>query len=66
MSAAEPEYTPTSLQVLALEMRVGFAEARARDAELRHDLMTRLDTITGAIADLRQEYRGHVHPDSGA
>ncbi|HVM26862.1 MAG TPA: hypothetical protein VM433_04225 [Mycobacteriales bacterium] len=63
------------LDVLTLEMRAGFAELRAGSAELRGSIAevraelaefraqqgARHATVIDAIADLRNEYRGHTH-----
>lgn len=45
------------LRVLNLEMRAGFAESRARDAEQS----TRLTTLLDSIADVRVDLFGHTH-----
>lgn len=52
------------LRVVALEMRAGFAEARARDAELSEklsDLRAFLGQTYDAVADLRNEFEAHNH-----
>lgn len=54
------------VEVLALEVRAGFAEGRATQAEFKTDLFARLDTLVGAIGDLRGEYTNHIHPDPNA
>ncbi len=62
------------LDALALEMRAGFAgmrtelhaglaEVRADLADLRLQQSERHATLIDAIADLRNEYRGHTHGD---
>ena len=46
------------------EVRTGRAEAleaRLRDAQFRLDVFARLDTLIGAVADLRAEYHNHTH-----
>lgn len=63
-----------TLQVMTLETRAGFAEvksllaeSRARDAELRSDIVdikTRLDTLFVALAEFRSEYQAHTHGEA--
>lgn len=50
------------------ETRTSVTEVRSALAEFRLDITSRLDglgsrmdTLIGAIADLRQEYHGHTH-----
>ncbi len=76
MSVSSAEEEPMDrLDVLSLEMRAGFAEIRAGLAEQRSGLAElrgefvefrvqqgeRHATLNDAIADLRNEYRGHTH-----
>jgi hypothetical protein len=76
VAAAEGE-SMDRLDALTLEMRTGFAEMRAGFAEMRAGLAEvradladvrvqqseRHTTLIDAIADLRNEYRGHTHGD---
>jgi len=62
------EQIDTKVDTLALgsraslaEVRASLAEQRLRDADFRTDVLARLDTIVGAIADLRSEYQNHTH-----
>jgi hypothetical protein len=58
---------PNELTVLALEVRAGFAEARARDAEISEkisDLRAYLGQMFDAITDLRGEFDHHDHGDT--
>ena len=48
------------LQVLDLQMQAGFAESRARDAEMKSSLQQFWD----AFVDFRREYMEHSHPDA--
>ncbi len=43
------------------ELRTSVTEVRASLAEFRLDVTSRLDTLIGAIADLRTEYHNHTH-----
>lgn len=47
-------------RIQMLEPRAGQAELRTSLAEFRLDVTQRLDTLIGAIADLRQEDYGHT------
>jgi uncharacterized coiled-coil protein SlyX len=54
------------LDVLALEMRAGFAEQRSAVAELRIELVAVRQTVHDlehAMRDLWNEHLGHSHPD---
>lgn len=82
MTATVPEAQPDGIDmlsqrvdVLALEMRAGFAEMRAGFAETRMgfvELETKLggriaavdakvETVIDALADFRREYQEHTH-----
>jgi hypothetical protein len=49
----------TPLEVLALEMRAGFAETRASLAELR----TLIIELRADVRNLWTEHLGHYHPE---
>ena len=48
-------------RVTLLEIRASIAELRASNAEQFSRVFARLDTIVGAIAELRAEYNTHTH-----
>ncbi len=67
----EDHPAPTSLEVVALELRAlsaetrgGFAQLHARQADFRVTVVERLDALTGELAVLRQEVYNHTHPRS--
>jgi len=53
--------TQQEMQASIAELRTSVTEGRAAVAEFRLDVVQRLDTLIGAIADLRQEHHGHTH-----
>jgi uncharacterized coiled-coil protein SlyX len=57
------------LDVLALEVRAGFAEQRSAVAELRVELVAvrqSIDDLEHAVRDLWDEHLGHSHPTEGS
>ncbi len=48
------------LRLQLLEQRAALAELRASLAELRLDVVTRLDKLIGAVADMSAAHRKHA------
>ena len=57
------EQLAQELRTLSMETRASLAEIRTSLAELRLDVVQRFGALMEAVADLRNEYRGHTHEE---